>query len=247
MPNKTPPKKPSAKQQRIKLIITLSLIILFYILIFVILRIKMPDIAQLLVSVEQIYGAYGYLLIFLGAMIEATFIIGFYIPGSFIFLLGVSLARLGITSFPIVIFYGTLGYCFGYSLNYCLGRYGWFKIIDTFGIEKQLSEAKKHLIEHYNKTLFWGYMISSTGSMVSTASGIMKIPFKIFIYKTTLIQIFWSLLLGGLAYLFGMTFINIFVIYFGTIAFFSFMLYFIRNTYKRKNKKNNAIHNFDIK
>ncbi len=211
--------------------------VLIYVVIFIILRNKIPDASKMVGFAEEIYGGYGYYLIFLGALLEGTFIVGFYIPGSFIVFLGVSLARLGITSFPLVILFGTLGLCFGYSINYCLGRFGWYKIIEGFGFEKQIVGAKNNLKHHYNKALFWGYIMPSTGSMLSTASGILKVPFKEFIFKTILIQAFWSLILGGLAYVFGMTFIYMFLVYFGTIALIGIGMYILHKLYKKRKKR----------
>lgn len=202
--------------------------VLIYAVLFIFFRNKIPDISKMIGVAEQVYGSYGYFLIFLGALVEGTFIIGFYIPGSFIVLLGVSLARLGITSFPLVIFFAVLGFCFGYSMNYILGRFGWYKIIEGTGFEKKIIEIKYNLKHHYDKALFLGYIMPSTGSMLSTVSGILKIPFKEFIFKTILIQTFWSLLLGGLAFIFGMTFIEIFLIYFGLIAFLGLGMYVLR-------------------
>lgn len=231
------PKNESINKKRFILILQICFFVFIYVLIFIFLRNKIPNASQMIGYAEEVYGVYGYYLIFLGALLEGTFIVGFYIPGSFIVFLGVSLARLGITSFPWVIFFGTLGLCFGYSINYCLGRFGWYRIIEGFGFEKQIGSAKNKLKHHYNKALFWGYIMPSTGSMLSTASGILKVPFKEFIFKSILIQIFWSLLLGGLAYIFGMTFIYIFLVYFGLIAFIGIGMYFLHKVYKKRKKR----------
>ncbi len=230
-------KKALSGRKKIGLLLVLILAALIYVAIFILYRNKIHDLSRFFGKIEQIYSAYGYYLIFFGAMIEATFILGFYIPGSFIVLLGVSLARLGITSFPLVILFGTLGFSSGYLFNYYLGRFGWYHIIESFGFEKQINEAKANLHRHYNVALFWGYMMSNTGSMLSTASGILKVPFKEFALKTMLIQLFWSLALGGLAFIFGLTFIKMFVVYFGTIAFISMILFLLNNAYKRKTQQ----------
>ncbi|MBU4099072.1 VTT domain-containing protein [Patescibacteria group bacterium] len=221
------------KRKRFILFLQIFFFVFIYAVIIIFLRNKMPDISRMIGMAEQIYGTYGYLLIFLAALAEGTFIIGLYMPGSFIVLLGVSLARLGVTSFPLVILFGTLGFCSGYSINYCLGRFGWYRIIEGIGFEKKITETKYNLKHHYNKALFWGYIMPSTGSMLSTACGILKVPFKEFISKTMMIQAFWSMLLGGLAYIFGMTFIHMFLVYFGSIALLGFGMYFLKRKYRK--------------
>ncbi|MDD1777042.1 MAG: hypothetical protein LUQ65_02660, partial [Candidatus Helarchaeota archaeon] len=68
------------------------------------------------------------------------------------------------------------------------------------------------------------------------ASGILKVQFGEFVFKTITIHLFCSLILGGLAYIFGMTFIRMFLIYFGLIAFLGFGTYLLRR-YKKNGQK----------
>ncbi len=230
----------SLRRKRFILFLQIFAFVLIYTVVIIFLRNKIPDASKMILIAEEIYGTYGYLLIFLAALVEGAFIIGFYLPGSFIVFLGVSLARMGITSFPLVIFFGTLGFCFGYSINYLLGRFGWYRIIEGVGFEKKITETKDNLKHHYNKALFWGYIMPSTGSMLSTASGIMKVPFREFIFKTIATQFFWSFLLGGMAYIFGMTFIRMFLIYFGLIAFLGFGTYLLHKYKKKRGQKSGS-------
>lgn len=216
------------------LILQIVGLITVYAVIFLFVRERLPDLTEFVTEAEKIYNTYGYYLIFLGALIEATFILGFYIPGSLIVFLGVSFARLGITSFPLVIFFSTLGFVLGYTINYCLGRFGWYKVIEGIGFEKQINEAKGKLKKHYAQALFWGYVMPSTGSMLSTASGVLRVDFWEFILKTVIIQVFWSLFLGGLAYIFGQVFINLFLVYFGLIAFVGMVMYLLRSLRKEE-------------
>lgn len=228
------------KRKRFILFLQICTFVFIYTIVIIFLRNKIPDTSKMILMAEQIYGTYGYLLIFLAALVEGTFIIGLYLPGSFIVFLGVSLARMGITSFPPVIFFGTLGFSFGYSINYLLGRFGWYRIIEGIGFEKKITETKDKLEHHYNKALFWGYIMPSTGSMLSTASGILKVPFREFIFKTITIQFFWSFVLGGLAYIFGMTFIRMFLVYFGLIALLGFGAYLLRKYKKKRGQKSGS-------
>lgn len=224
------------KQSRLILTVQILFFVLVYALLFYFLRDKIRDLPQILTATEQIYGSYGYYLIFMGALIEGIFILGFYIPGSLVVYLGASLARLGIISFPLVVLFGTLGFSLGYSINYCLGRFGWYRILEGIGFEEQIAKTKIKLKQHYNQALFFGYIMPSTGALISTSSGILKVPFRQFIIKTIIIQLHWSLLLGGLAYLFGMTFINVFLLYFGPILIFGFIIYQIVRYFKKRKR-----------
>jgi membrane protein DedA with SNARE-associated domain len=230
-------KKRTIKQKkRGVLFLQIGVFLLVYLFILLFLRDKFTDIAKITSIAGQVYGTYGYYLIFLGALVEGIFILGFYIPGSLIVLLGVSLARLGILSFPLVVIFGISGFCLAYCFNYYLGRVGWYKIVEGFGFEKQIDGAKKKLVSHYSAAFFWGYIMPSTGSVLSTASGILRVPFKAFIFRTLLIQSFWSLFIGSLAYIFGLNFINVFLVYFGIIVFLSLMLYLLNKVLKKKRR-----------
>lgn len=214
--------------RRIFFILQVVALFLIYVVILLIIRDRVPDPSLLVNKIEKIYDIYGYDLIFLGALLEGTFVVGFYVPGSLVVLLGAMLARSGTVFFPYVILFGTAGLVQGYMINYVLGRFGWYRILSGLGMAKNLQSAKKDIVRYQNKALFFGYMMPSTGSLLSTASGILKIPFETFIIKSILIQIFWSLVTGSLAYIFGMQFINLFLNYFGFIFFAGLFLYFLK-------------------
>jgi membrane-associated protein len=167
-------------------------------------------------------------MIFFGALLEGTFMVGFYVPGSFIVLLGAVLAKSGIVSFPFVILFGTLGLLLGYIINFMLGRFGWYHIVEGVGLGKSIKSAEDTINKHQKYALFWGYMMPSTASFLSTAAGILRVDFKKFLLQSLLTQLFWSLLWGGLAYVFGMPFVELFLAYFGFLALIGFLLFIVK-------------------
>lgn len=216
------------KKKKIVLGIQVAVVFIIYSLTLVYLRRHVPEAPIIVTQIEAFYGKYGYDMIFLGALLEGTFMVGFYVPGSFVVLLGAVLARTGIVSFPLVIFFGTLGLIIGYVINYLLGRFGWFHVVHGVGLGKSLKAAENTIIKHQNNALFWGYMMPSSASFLSTAAGILKVDFKKFFIQSVVTQLFWSLLWGGLAYIFGMRFVEIFLAYFGFIALIGFLLFVIK-------------------
>ncbi len=218
------------KKKKSKILLVLEIVVVFtiYTAILIFLRNHIPNAPSIVSKIEMLYGSYGYELIFLGALLEGTFMVGFYVPGSFIVLLGAALARRGVVSFPLVILFGTFGLTAGYLVSYLLGRFGWFRIIEGFGLDKNIKDAEKKLLKHQDKALFFCYMMPSTASFLSTAAGILKIDLKKFILKSLGMQLFWSLLWGGLAYTFGMRFVEAFIAYFGFIALAGFLLVVVK-------------------
>lgn len=213
-----------------KIILGIQVIIVFiiYSLTLIYLRRHIPEAPLLVQRIEAFYGKYGYDMIFLGALLEGTFMVGFYVPGSFVVLLGAVLARSGIVSFPLVIFFGAIGLVIGYTINYLLGRFGWYHIVEGVGLGKSIKAAEATIVKHQDKALFWGYMMPSSASFLSTAAGILRVNFKTFFIQSLTIQIFWSLLWGGLAFVFGMAFVELFLAYFGFIALLGFLLFLVK-------------------
>jgi membrane protein DedA with SNARE-associated domain len=77
----------------------------------------------------------------------------------------------------------------------------------------------------------------STASFLSTAAGMLHVPFEQFLLQSLLIQFFWSLVWGGLAYLFGITFAQIFLQYFGLIALAGFVIFLLRRWRKKRSRQ----------
>src|SRR5688500_16474707 len=129
---------PSTPKKNFVVIIQVIILFLIYSLSLLYLRRYIPETPVLLQKIEGFYGIHGYSMIFLGALLEGTFMIGFYVPGSFIVLIGAVIARTGIVSFSLVIFFGTLGLIIGYIINYVFGRFGWYHVVHGVGLGKSI-------------------------------------------------------------------------------------------------------------
>lgn len=199
---------------------TLGIVLLlsFYFTFFVIVRGRIPDAETLLAAIKDLYGAYGYYLVFLGALLEATFPISLYLPGATVVLLGAALSRTGVIQFPITLTLSIVGFIVGYTINYVLGKYGWYRLLSRLGLKKGIEIAKTRLENNESKTILLGYFHPSSASFISTASGVLRIPFPKFFLLSLLSQLLWSLLWGSLAYVFGLTLVELFVKYFGFVV-----------------------------
>ncbi len=166
------------------------------------------NISDLLVGVTALYAKYGYMVVFVAAFIESSFPIGLYVPGSTAVLLGAALSRNGTLQFPLVYLLATSGLVLGYCLNYTLGKYGWYHMLTWFGIDKGIGQAQKKLERYGNKAIIIGYFWPGGASFLSTAAGVLKMPFRKFLLLSIVAQGLWTLLWGGLSYLFGLTLVE---------------------------------------
>ena len=213
------------------------LILLFYVVVVIIIRVNLPPAEQIIATVSGFYRDFGYPFILFSGLLESLFLIGFYFPGSAAILLGAALARTGVVFLPFIILFGTLGLMAGYTINYLLGKYGWYKVLAKFGLEKSMTIASEKLEQHGTKALFISYLSPNSASVISTAAGVVNYPFAKFFITSLVSQLFWSIAWGTIAYLLGDIFIELFVKYAQFIILGIIAVILIRQWVKKKREK----------
>lgn len=208
--------------------------LVIYIAFIIFFKIKFPDPQTFIEIVKNLYSTHGYILIFLGAFLEGLFLIGFYVPGSAVVILGAAFSRTGVVSYPLVLLIGTFGLVLGYVCNYVLGRYGWYKILSNMGFKEGIESAKHKLTQHQTKTIILGYFIPSSASFLSLAAGVLHLPFRRFLLLSILAQSIWGLIWGTIAYWLGIPFVDFILKYFFIIFFLILGVWIIKRLIKRK-------------
>ncbi len=201
-------------------LLNLLIVIGFYMGLAIFIRSRFPNTQDLITVIKDIYLTKGYVLIFFAALLEAMFIVGLYIPGSAVVILGAAFARTGVISFPLVLLVGTSGLMLGYIINYFLGKYGWYHLLSKLGFEKGIEAAKRKLAQNKIKTSLLGYIAPSSASFISTAAGALHMPIGKFIFLSVIAQSFWSFIWGTTAYWFGVPFVE-------SVLKYSFMIFFL--------------------
>jgi membrane-associated protein len=208
--------------------------IFFYGVVLYLLYGKIPDAATLVVYITGLYKTYGYTVVFIAGLIEGTFPIGLYVPGSTAVLLGAALTRTGVVSFPIVYLLGTLALLIAYIINYALGRFGWYHVLSKVGFEEGIQNAKSKIEKHGKKAILFGYVWPASATFLSTAAGVLKIKFTTFLFISIISQLWWSFFWGGLAYLFGLQMVEFMTNYAALIAIGVVVVWFVRKKIKKK-------------
>lgn len=206
----------------------------FYIAFILFIKSKFPNTQDFIDLIRNIYLTKGYVLIFFAALLEAVFFVGLYIPGSAIIILGAAFSRTGVISYPLVLLVGTSGLVLGYSINYFLGKYGWYQVLSKLGFEKEIEVAKHKLMHNKAKTLFLGYIVPSSASFISTAAGALHVSIGQFIFLSIVAQFFWSFIWGTLAYWFGFPFVEFILKYFFIFVFIVIGFWIIKRIIKAK-------------
>lgn len=216
------------------IVFTFTLIILFYLsLRYAWGYFHLPDQAKLVEITKAFFLEYGLIVIFLASILEALLFIGNYFPGSLVIFLGVAISVGDINRATKTILLTILGMCIGYSINYLLGKYGLYKILTKFGFKSEIDKLKNKISNIENKktsifSLFMFYIIPGSGSLLSTAFGILKYNFTKFVVFTLFIVAFWNTLWGILVYNFGMKMFEILTSYISGLIFITLtFIYFI--------------------
>jgi membrane protein DedA with SNARE-associated domain len=143
---------------------------------------------------------YGYAVVFVGAFLEATPVVNFYLPGSTIIILAVALSREGYMNVFVVLAIATTAFLLSYILDYAMGRYGWYTLMLRCGLGSALDRAQKRVSRHGPKWIFPSYVHPNIGAITSTACGILRIPFSRFVPYSLVALIVWDSLWGALTY-----------------------------------------------
>src|SRR3989344_1846707 len=193
---------------------------------------------------------WGYPIVFLSALLEATPFFGILIPGQTIVIIGGFYAKLGVLNIYYVIFLSALGAIIGDLVGYILGRsYGYSFIRDYgkyFFFKKEYFKRTKELMnEHTGKTIIIGRFNSITRAFAPFVAGSSKVPFKKFLFYNIVGGISWGIFFSLVGYIFGEAYkvasryINGFLIVFFIAAFI--IAYFYLGHKRRKKMKDYGI------
>ncbi len=216
------------------------LIYLTFILIWTIF--DWPRGEALITLVQGYFEAYGLWIVFVSALIEGFLVVGNYFPGGAIIFLGVISASGNIPLVLSVVALVSLAFFISYSLNYFVGRYGWYHLLLKFGFKESLVKAKVKLEKHGLNAILSSYWEPNLASVAATASGILQFPFKQFsIYSITGILI-WNIFWGVFVFVLGETALKLIGLKYILIVFGAWIVFIlVKEFIVRRKLKNQSV------
>lgn len=167
----------------------------------------MPDIQALLDGLRDAYATWGYPIVFLGAMLENTVLLGFVLPGGTLVMLGAIYAQQGSLELPVVLLLAWLGMAVGTSLDYALGRFGLQWALRggrcAARLEPHLSEAERYLQRRGMWAFLLAHFIGHVRSFVAITAGVTRLPLRRFLLYEGIAALTWNLIFVGAGYLVG--------------------------------------------
>lgn len=163
---------------------------------------NLPPEDQMVRVVSEWIATYGLLIVLVGSFLEVLLFVGFYFPGSIIIFLGVALAPNPFSASMAVVAV-SVGMLLGYSTNYLLGKYGWYKLFLKLGMKSGVENAQTKMQKNDVRYIFYTYWNPGLASFTSTAAGILQMNYKRFLILMLLAIAVWNTFWGVLVYSLG--------------------------------------------
>jgi len=196
--------------------------------------------------------SFGYLLVFLSTLFEASPLIGIFVPGSIIIFFAGFAAKLQLMSYKLVVFLAILGAILGDLAGYLFGRYWGSKFLHKYGkyflIRKEYIEKSCEIVHaHTGKSLIFGRLNPITRSVAPLIVGTHKVNFGRFMIFNIIGGALWGFIFVSLGYIFGnsyqfaLTYEKYVVIATVILMLGYYLYYFIRMLLEKKNGKEKCI------
>ena len=180
-----------------------------YIVILVFLYGALPSPDEIVDHLQNLYGRFGYEIIFLGALLEGALLIDLFVPGASIVIFGAVFARTGVIEFPLYLLSAFLGFTTGFFIDYLLGYFGFSNLFKKLGMGQELERAKEKLKKMGGKAFLLGYFHPDVATLFVTAAGIIRLPLREFFIYNFLAGSFWLIFWSTIAYFFGEALIDL--------------------------------------
>ncbi|MDD5377425.1 MAG: DedA family protein [Candidatus Gracilibacteria bacterium] len=186
---------------------------------------------------------WGYWIIFLVSILEASPFFGSFVPGHTIVIFGGFLAKLSVLNLGSVLVASSLGAILGDFLGYWLGRRYGHDFITKYGKyflfkEEYFGKTKKLIVGHTGKTLIIGRLNPITRAFAPFVAGSSGIHLLKFSFYNIVGGLIWAVSSVSIGYIFGHSY-EIVAKYIGrfvsAVLIVSIMLIFLYRFYKRKN------------
>ncbi len=211
----------SSRLKKILALLAAPLILLgAYLIMFLVWKsFGLPTDDQMKTSITNYFAVYGLFIVFIGAFLEGVLLVGQYFPGGFIIFFGVISAAGNVLRAGEVVGIVCIAFFIAYYLNYLMGKYGWYKLLVRFGLEKAIEDAKAKLIKHELNAILSTYWEPNLSSITATAAGVLQIPRRRFLAHSIIGILIWETFWGTLVFSLGPRAFDLFGIKFVLFVF----------------------------
>lgn len=168
---------------------------------------RMPDPQQLTDALRGAYATWGYPIILIGALLENTALLGLFLPGGSLVLLGAVYAQQGTLAVPLVLVLGWAGTVLGTSVDFALGWWGLRAALRRTRwhapLEAKLVAAERFLERHGAGAFLLAHFAGHIRSFVALTAGASRLPYRRFLIFESIAALIWNLVYVGAGYVLG--------------------------------------------
>lgn len=161
------------------------------------------EVSMVINKLAEFFDSYGYLVVFVGSLIEVT-PLGWSVPGGLILALAGFFARTeSALSLPLVILSGSSAIWISLIFAYLLGKKTGDWLIKKLHQTKNANFAKSLLQKHGGSILTTSMMANLTRFWVAYVAGEQKYLFRKFLFYSFMASVGWTSLITMLGYFAG--------------------------------------------
>lgn len=179
-----------------------SIAFLFLIYMLTYNALGLPSIVELFELAEQGFEVYGLFFLFLGLLLEGLFIVGLYFPGSAIVFGSVIFWATTPQELLSVILIGSITLVIVSSVNYTIGKHGYYKLFKKIGAQKTIDRMEQRFQKGYKPTVA---LFSSSPNFLAIASvyaGVANIALPKYLSFVFICVSFWVSLVSIILFFF---------------------------------------------
>jgi membrane protein DedA with SNARE-associated domain len=172
----------------------------------------MLDIDQWIELLGTLYDRWGYLIVFLGSLFENTALLGLFLPGASLALLGAFYAQQGTLQLGWVIFFAWAGAVLGYHADYLLGRLLLTRLLGRWGdswlgrrlrLNARVRLGGRFLTRHGGKAILLSHVVGHVRSFVALSAGATHMTYRRFLAFELVAALIWNTAFCLLGYFAG--------------------------------------------
>lgn len=189
--------------------VPLTLLMIFTLFVAIYQLLGLPSSEELIQLARDYYSEYGYEIVFVAALVEGLLLVNWYLPGSFVIVLGVTFSAGRPLNSLFMVALVASGFFLTSLLNYAMGRYAWYRFLLFLGLSSPLEKVKLRVEKYGLPVIFTTYFHPNVGALTALSCGILRLsPLRFTAYSAAAL-IGWNSLWGVIVYLVGPALLNL--------------------------------------
>ncbi|MDQ4070401.1 MAG: DedA family protein, partial [Actinomycetota bacterium] len=153
-------------------------------------------ITDFLDRLADLASPWGYVVVGLLTLLEASAMIGLVVPGEAALLIGGFLASQGRAELPLMMVVGAVGAVVGDSVGYEIGRHLGPSLrrsrLGQWVGDERWAAAEAYLAKHGGRAVFFGRFVGVLRAMVPTIAGLSGMPYRTFLPWNAIGGLVWA-------------------------------------------------------